>query len=411
MAEHYKRAMEIEYKTQAGDVLRLNLNIVRQYLVTGKKHLVTDQELVFFMHTCRARKLNPFIKECYLIKYTQNDPAAVIVSVDYLRKNARKAKDCLGWQVGVVIKENDKLTFREGSIVLPDEELVGGWAQAKPANWPQPFFWSVPLHPYIRRKADGTVTRFWQSEKQAEMISKVAEAQLLRRLWGEETSALLTLEELPITDETIIHAPTAIELKTEAGQKKQQVADKIKEVKQKTDAVAGSPDFGFQAAEEPSSTSEEEQGEPKPEELPEYDPDTLFQEYTGVETQTFNRLRKVGFRRFIDKHIDKMNEWPSKLIDIVSAKALALGMSKETFDSMLSKKISLNAAFAKADSPSQPSATDEQKDNYLTCPLTGPYSGKRVSPAIVCSGCSKAAECEPYAEYRFEAESEVNELF
>ena len=105
MAEHKtsQDKMVVEYQTQYGDMLKLSLGMVKNFLVSGRKELVTDQELVFFMHTCKARKLNPFLKDCYLVKYNQ-DPAAIITGVDYFRKNARKAKDCQGWISGIIIE-------------------------------------------------------------------------------------------------------------------------------------------------------------------------------------------------------------------------------------------------------------------------------------------------------------------
>ena len=51
-----ERAIEYSVGTQA---VRLTPAMVRQYLVHGRNELVTDQEVIFFMHICRARSLNP----------------------------------------------------------------------------------------------------------------------------------------------------------------------------------------------------------------------------------------------------------------------------------------------------------------------------------------------------------------
>lgn len=45
----------------------LDANTVRNYLVSGNGR-VTDQEVVMFLQLCKAQKLNPFVKDAYLIK-------------------------------------------------------------------------------------------------------------------------------------------------------------------------------------------------------------------------------------------------------------------------------------------------------------------------------------------------------
>jgi phage recombination protein Bet len=213
--------MMVEYKAQSGDLIKLTMTMVRNYLVSGKKELVTMQELVYFMHTCKARKLNPFIKDCYLVKYTERDPAAIITSVDYFRKNARKQPDCRGWKCGIIVKgKNGQIYFPTGSFITEDQELVGGWASAKPDGWNDEFMHTVNLIPYIKKTREGHPTQFWQRDKQPEMIMKVAEAQLLRKLWGEEATGMYTPEEMVTLENAEITAPpdTSYKVKDKADE-------------------------------------------------------------------------------------------------------------------------------------------------------------------------------------------------
>lgn len=186
----------VEYKTQAGDTIKLTVQDVIRYLVSGKRELVKEQEAIFFIATCKARKLNPFLRECYLIKYSERDPAAIVTSVDYFRKNARRHEDCIGWRCGIIVQKNGELEYREGNLLLDNEKLVGGWAEAQPKDWEIKKRHTVPLKRYIKKTKDGKVTQFWTEEKQPEMISKVAEAQLLRQLWGEEATGMYLHEEV-----------------------------------------------------------------------------------------------------------------------------------------------------------------------------------------------------------------------
>ena len=66
--------MKISYETSLG-VVDLDFQTVKNYLVRGQAEKITDQEVILFMKTCQAQKLNPFAQgESYKIKFG-NDPA------------------------------------------------------------------------------------------------------------------------------------------------------------------------------------------------------------------------------------------------------------------------------------------------------------------------------------------------
>jgi phage recombination protein Bet len=164
--------------------------------VAGRSEYVTDQELYIYMGLCKSRGLNPFIKDCHLVKYTPNEAAAIITSIDYYRKRARAQKDCRGWKTGIIVLKAGSLVYREGCIVLTDEQLVGGWCEGQPEGWAYPMRKEVNLKRYIKKTKDGAVTRFWSEENQPEMIAKVAESQLLRALWPDEFQGLYVDSEI-----------------------------------------------------------------------------------------------------------------------------------------------------------------------------------------------------------------------
>ncbi|MDI6854021.1 MAG: recombinase RecT [Deltaproteobacteria bacterium] len=186
----------VVYKAKDGQEVQLSIDIVRNYLVTGRKELVTVQEFVYFMGICKSRGLNPFARDCYLIKYTESDPAAIVTSIDFYRSRARAQADCTGWEKGVVCRneKTGELRYSKG-LVLPDEKLVGGWFRATPKGWDVPFELEVNLEGYIKRTRDGKITQFWTEAKQPTMIAKVAESQGLRTLWPDEFRGTITAEE------------------------------------------------------------------------------------------------------------------------------------------------------------------------------------------------------------------------
>ena len=99
-----KEEKAVVYAAADGQEVRLTPEIVKKYLVQGKGELVTVPELMYFLNICRARRLNPLVKDCYLVKYTEKENAAIITSVDFFRKRARAQKDCNGWKKGVIVR-------------------------------------------------------------------------------------------------------------------------------------------------------------------------------------------------------------------------------------------------------------------------------------------------------------------
>ena len=202
MAEQ-KTEIVVSYRSKDGQEIKLSFETVRKYLVSGKPEYVTDSEIMLYAGMCKARGLNPFKKDCYLIKYTPNDPAATIVSIDYYRSRAKAQEDCQGWQAGIIVcKQDGAIEYRVGSFLMPHEELLGGWFRARPKGWLETYEWSINLGPYIKRTREGAITRFWIEENQPYMIAKVAEAQGLRRLWPDEFGSLLVDDELGPVDVT-----------------------------------------------------------------------------------------------------------------------------------------------------------------------------------------------------------------
>jgi phage recombination protein Bet len=165
---------------------------------------------MYFLNICRARRLNPLIKDCYLIKYS-DDPAAIVTSIDFFRKRARVQKDCSGWQKGVIVRTKEGKLRDSFGLVDEGETLVGGWFEAQPTGWTKTFRLEVNLSGYIKKTKEGKITRFWQEENQPTMIAKVAEAQGLRTLWPDEFQAIFTAEEGAVP---VLEIPEAIDIAT-----------------------------------------------------------------------------------------------------------------------------------------------------------------------------------------------------
>jgi phage recombination protein Bet len=200
-----KEKVLMEYDTDHGKV-KLSPGIVRRYLVSGKAELVSDTEIVMFMQLCRYQGLNPFLREAYLIKYSQNDPATIVTGKDTFTKRAASIKECEGYNAGVIIKTGAGLERRKGSAVLDGEALVGGWADVFRSGWKEPLHAEVSMKEYQRTKADGTPVRSW-AMMPATMIRKVALVQALREAFPDKFQGLYSPEEMPVDGSKLDEKP------------------------------------------------------------------------------------------------------------------------------------------------------------------------------------------------------------
>jgi phage recombination protein Bet len=201
----------VVYQAADGQEVKLSADVVKRYLVQGKSELVTTQELMYFLNICKSRKLNPLIKDCYLVKYG-GDPAAIITSIDFFRKRARAQKDCKGWKKGVIVQDKDGNTRDSYGLVKEGETLVGGWFEALPEGWLEPFRLEVNLKGYLKKTSEGKITKFWQEDNQPSMIAKVAEAQGLRTVWPDEFQQLYEEAEAPGPGDSMPGMPPPIDI-------------------------------------------------------------------------------------------------------------------------------------------------------------------------------------------------------
>lgn len=213
MAEEKDR-MLVEYETKNG-MVKLNPGIVRKYLVHGKAELVTNTEIVMFIQMCRFMKMNPYLHDCYLIKYSSSDPATVVTGKDWFTKKAASVPECEGYNSGVVVryKKGNKTVVerRIGTIVRTDEEeeLIGGWATARRKGWVEPVETEVSLKEYMRFSNRGEPTRSWKTMP-ATMIKKVALVQSLREAFPDVYGGVYSPEEMPVEPTDLPDEPVPV---------------------------------------------------------------------------------------------------------------------------------------------------------------------------------------------------------
>ena len=185
--------MIVKFESDHGEV-KLSPGIIRQYLVSGSGN-PTDQEIVMFLKLCQHQRLNPWLREAYLIKFG-NNPATMITGKDVFTKRAAKSELFNGSESGVVVQKGDgALEYRPGKLVLKDETLVGGWAKIYRKDWEHPVQSVVSYDEYVGRKSDGSVNSQWK-RMPATMIEKVAKVQALRDAFPEDFQGLYDAAEM-----------------------------------------------------------------------------------------------------------------------------------------------------------------------------------------------------------------------
>lgn len=201
-----------------GEKITLTPSIVQNFLV-GDSGTITLQEFKFFTELCKARKLNPFLKEAYCIKFG-NQPAQIVVGKDAILKRAIIHPDYDGMESGVIVLKNDgSIEERRGTFYLREvEQLVGGWAKVYRKNWKYPTYCSVSFDEVANKKKDGTLNSNWAG-KGATMVEKVAKVRALRETFIEDLSGMYDADEtnIPAPESPSEPEPVIIEQAEPAG--------------------------------------------------------------------------------------------------------------------------------------------------------------------------------------------------
>ncbi|WP_455492773.1 phage recombination protein Bet [Eubacterium sp.] len=195
--EETKKEIAVVYEVD-GEQIKLTPSIVQNYIV-GTDAQITMPEFKFFTSLCKARGLNPFLKEAYCIKYGKN-PAQIVVGKDAVLKRAIKNPNYDGMESGVIVqnKETSEIIERKGTFYLRDSEnLVGGWAKVYRKDWQHPTYCSVAFDEVAQKKSDGSLNANW-SGKGATMVEKVAKVRALRETFVEELGGMYEAEEMGV---------------------------------------------------------------------------------------------------------------------------------------------------------------------------------------------------------------------
>ena len=183
-------ALSVSYDVM-GTRVDLDLNFVKRYLVRGQADRVTDQELVFFMNTCKMQKLNPLASgEVYCIKFG-SDPAQMVIGKDAYLRRAFSNPDYLYKEDGITVLRGEQIVQKEGCCLYPGEKLIGGWCKVyfMRNGKERTAYKEVSLEEYNKGQAN------WKT-KPATMIDKVAVSQCVRDAFPKDYDGLYSEDEM-----------------------------------------------------------------------------------------------------------------------------------------------------------------------------------------------------------------------
>lgn len=186
----------VKFESDNGTEVQVTADEVRRVLCPG----ASDKEVAMFLALCQSQRLNPWIKEAYLVKYG-NGPASIITGKDVFTRRANANANYEGFDAGVVVSTKQGIDRREGSAVYAEdgEKLLGGWCRVF-VKGRRPFYDEVTLKEYSTGRSN------W-SKMPATMIRKVAIVHALREAFPDTFQGLYASEEMGGAEEPTYEAP------------------------------------------------------------------------------------------------------------------------------------------------------------------------------------------------------------
>ena len=155
---------------------------------------LTDLEFKGFIGMGSALGLNPFLRECWAIKYDKTKPAQIFIGRDGYRKVAQRQAE-YDFHYAETIYSKDKFKVTNGVIeheysFMDRGVLLGAYCIVKRKSSSRPVYAVVNITDYDKKQSN------WNTMKET-MIKKVAEAQALRAAFQDTFGGTYTEDEIP----------------------------------------------------------------------------------------------------------------------------------------------------------------------------------------------------------------------
>ena len=176
----------VKFTDDSGLAVQVTPDDVRRYICEN----ASEKEVGLFLQLCQTQRLNPFVKDAYLVKYG-SAPASMITNYQVFNRRACKDANYDGIKSGVVVLSNGALERRRGSAVYKQlgDELLGGWAEVHFKDNREPAYAELALTDYSTGKSN------W-AKMPGVMIEKCAKAAAWRLAFPDTFQGMYTAEEM-----------------------------------------------------------------------------------------------------------------------------------------------------------------------------------------------------------------------
>ena len=184
----------------SNETVKLNASIIRNFIAAPTKSgaQASDKECMKFMALCKARALNPFEGDAFLLGYDGKDGPqfSLITAHQAFLKRAEAAPEFDGMESGIVVRDESKaIVERVGDLRYEGETLLGGWATVYFKNKSRPMKKILDVRKFAKPYG------VWQSNPEG-MIAKCAEADALRSSFPNKLGGCYLREEMDATPVT-----------------------------------------------------------------------------------------------------------------------------------------------------------------------------------------------------------------
>lgn len=176
----------IAFRDDSGADISVTADDVRNLICPA----ADQKEVSLFLQLCKNQRLNPFVRDAYLVKYGSN-PAQMITSYQVFNRRACRNENYAGIENGVVVLRNGEIVHKDGSAVYKaaGETLLGGWAKVYFKDNRKPAYAEVALDDYSTGKSN------W-SKMPGVMIEKCAKAAAWRLAFPDDFQGMYVSEEM-----------------------------------------------------------------------------------------------------------------------------------------------------------------------------------------------------------------------
>lgn len=199
----------------AKETIKLSPRTVIGWLAKPTKsgQVCTPQQALRFVMLCKARGLNPWEGDAYLVGYDAKDGPEfnLITAHQAFLKRAEVHPEFDGMESGVVVRRGSEVIDEQGDFLLPGDVLLGGWARVHFKQRKHAMYRRLNLSAFVKPYG------VWQHNPGG-MIVKCAEADALRSAFPNSLGGMYLDAELgdpasaPIVQQRApVPMPTAID--------------------------------------------------------------------------------------------------------------------------------------------------------------------------------------------------------